>query len=852
MKAFDLYATLGLDSSAFRFGLSGAKGQFNAFASSLGSGLGKIDLSISGVVRSTASAMSSMEQSVQKGVTAMGAAFTAVMGGLATTGLKYNTMMENYQMDFATLLQDADKAAAKVEELRKMDLSSPLDMAALANATKLMLSFGVSEEEAGDKLEELGDISMGNAEKLNSMALAYSQIRSIGKLTMIDLRQMANQGFNPLKVVAEETGVAIGDLQDFMSYGKPSEAMTASIKAAQEEVARLGESASDGAKMLAQMAKEGFISADIVSRAITLATSEGGQFYKASENAAKTLTGQFSILQGGIKKLVGSGFEPLSDELAENILPGLNAFVDELDTAFNRRGGGAEGVSGMLAVVRDELNELRDDTGAFTEEARKGIIRASVLFNTTTKTINGTLPTMVDSGEALFAQLRIGFQNAIPNIADTAKMLAPPVSAGIISAHADFLGAGLDIVSSIAEGVSEDSKEGGDRKIASAIVNGLVGTLQKGGEALPVMMTAAGDLSTGVLEELTVWVGENRDQFIPWADAFATQMWSALSTSMTETGTAFTDLVGVTLFGQSGWEKQKEEIAKQNAELAAQDLGEDLSALFPNAPEAARQGLEDKFRAINEKYGITSSILTDVSGRTRRESNLKNDGILDIFSIFDERRMEANLRTLMDEAIADADLQKYESLAHELNLLYEGFAQGLRDEELTEYIELGKQFETIESVYTSTDRVNEWIVTNMQEDVNALNGSLEETIALAGALSGLGGGSMFQGKGSNTLSIDGINDMLNYTPGHATGLYSVPYDNYLARLHEGEAVLTKQQARKWRRDEADGMTVVQMQEASQRPVVISIDGTELATVLFEQMSRRIENGNLQQIYGMGG
>ncbi len=36
-------------------------------------------------------------------------------------------------------------------------------------------------------------------------------------------------------------------------------------------------------------------------------------------------------------------------------------------------------------------------------------------------------------------------------------------------------------------------------------------------------------------------------------------------------------------------------------------------------------------------------------------------------------------------------------------------------------------------------------------------------------------------------------------PGHATGLDYVPYNNYAARLHEGEAVLTKAEATAWRR-----------------------------------------------------
>ena len=43
--------------------------------------------------------------------------------------------------------------------------------------------------------------------------------------------------------------------------------------------------------------------------------------------------------------------------------------------------------------------------------------------------------------------------------------------------------------------------------------------------------------------------------------------------------------------------------------------------------------------------------------------------------------------------------------------------------------------------------------------------------------------------------------------GRATGVDYVPYDNYLARLHEGEAVLTKAEASAWRRGDEQGAAV---------------------------------------------
>lgn len=59
---------------------------------------------------------------------------------------------------------------------------------------------------------------------------------------------------------------------------------------------------------------------------------------------------------------------------------------------------------------------------------------------------------------------------------------------------------------------------------------------------------------------------------------------------------------------------------------------------------------------------------------------------------------------------------------------------------------------------------------------------------------------------------------LGDAPGRAVGLDYVPYDNYTARLHEGEAVLTKLEADKWRNGKG---AVPNMQPIS---VTVNVDG----------------------------
>lgn len=83
--------------------------------------------------------------------------------------------------------------------------------------------------------------------------------------------------------------------------------------------------------------------------------------------------------------------------------------------------------------------------------------------------------------------------------------------------------------------------------------------------------------------------------------------------------------------------------------------------------------------------------------------------------------------------------------------------------------------------------------------------------------------------------------------GFATGLDYVPFNEFPAMLHEGEAVLTKAEASAWRRGEGAaavdmsgvGDAVAQAVRAALDGVVVSIDGQAAGQVLAGPVSRGI-------------
>lgn len=210
---------------------------------------------------------------------------TTPLTALATAGVKYNMSMETYLTNLTVLLQGNKKEAEKLlANLKEMAKTTPFETSNLVKATQTMMSFGISAKDSQKYLKQLGDISMGDANKLDSLTLAFSQVSSAGKLSGQDLLQMINAGFNPLNIISQKTGKSMATLKDEMSKGA--------------------------------------ISAKDVAQAFEWATEKGGLFYQGMEKGAQTTEGKISTLKDAFSELTGG--------LTEAFLPTVTKAVEKL------------------------------------------------------------------------------------------------------------------------------------------------------------------------------------------------------------------------------------------------------------------------------------------------------------------------------------------------------------------------------------------------------------------------------------------------------------------------------------------------------------------------------------------
>jgi tape measure domain-containing protein len=207
-----------------------------------------------------------------------------------TDGIKYNIEMENNMASFTTMLGSADKAKKLMDQITKMAAATPFETKDLTSATTMLMSYGFTQEKVIPIMSKLGDVSLGNNEKFQSLSRTMGQINALGKLQGGDLNQLIGQGWNPLNEITKKTGETMEQVKDRMSKGK--------------------------------------VTYKEVEDALTSVTSAGGMFYKSMDTASKTFEGTLSTLKDKFSIFLGQATKPLFNYLKDVGIPAISDLID--------------------------------------------------------------------------------------------------------------------------------------------------------------------------------------------------------------------------------------------------------------------------------------------------------------------------------------------------------------------------------------------------------------------------------------------------------------------------------------------------------------------------------------------
>lgn len=387
-------------------------------------------------------------------VAAVGAV-TAALGAGVVAGVKYNASIESYQTSFEVMTGSAEKAAEVIDKLKKVGAETPFELPDLADTTQLLMNYGFSADEAMDKMMMLGDISQGSAEKMSRIATAYGQMSSAGKVSLEDVKQMIEAGFNPLQEISESTGESMASLYDRISKGT--------------------------------------ISVDEITASMQRATSEGGKYFQSMEKQSQTFSGLISTLKDNTQQLLGEVVKPISDGLTESLLPAAISAIEQLTQGFEENG-----VSGMIQAAGNIVNGLF--TGIM-ENAPLLISTGMELLNQFLLGIATGIPALLTKGFEIVTQLALGILQNLPQLITQGAEVITNFVSGILSSLPSVLQSGADMILNLLHGLVQNAPQIITQAgvmiadFASAIGERLPDILQKGIEII-------GELLAGIIEEV--------------------------------------------------------------------------------------------------------------------------------------------------------------------------------------------------------------------------------------------------------------------------------------------------------------------------------------------------------------
>ena len=363
MNLFELFVKIGVDDQA--------SGKISKISQGLGNGL---------------------KTAAKVGAAAVGAASTAIVA-LGKIGFDYNKQIETYTTNFEVMMGDAEAAARKVEELKEMGARTPFELGDLANATQTLLAFNVSADDSTGVLSKLGDISLGNVEKLESLTRAYGKMNAAQKVTLEDINMMIDAGFNPLLIVAENTGETMEQVYDRISKGG--------------------------------------VSFNEITAAIDQATSAGGHFYQGMEKASQTTEGLISTLKDNANALLGEVFMPISEGIAQDVLPSAIDAINKLTDAFRE-----DGINGMIEASGEIIGNA---LGTFTSNLPKFVSMAVDIIGSLLKGIRSNLGSIGQGAIETIDTLIDGIIDLLPEIISTGILLIGKLAVGVVKAIPELI-----------------------------------------------------------------------------------------------------------------------------------------------------------------------------------------------------------------------------------------------------------------------------------------------------------------------------------------------------------------------------------------------------------------------------
>jgi tape measure domain-containing protein len=232
---------------------------------------------------------------VVAGATAAVGGLTILTGAIAKTGIAYNSMMENSEVAWTTLLGTQENAKNMLEDIANFAKTTQFGTEQVDMMAKYMHNAGLEGKALFDELTKVADVSGAfniPAAEAKELTRQMSQVRQAGLAYTEDLNVLQDRGIPIYKAISEQLGITVADVK--------------------------------------KMASEGKLTSDIYLKAFDgIAKGVAG----SSEKQSKTLSGMTSTLKDNLAMISGEltkgAFEKLKS-LMEEVMPTIEQFSSTL------------------------------------------------------------------------------------------------------------------------------------------------------------------------------------------------------------------------------------------------------------------------------------------------------------------------------------------------------------------------------------------------------------------------------------------------------------------------------------------------------------------------------------------
>lgn len=243
-----------------------------------------------------------------KGVTTELGVMDSVAGGLAKTmaavfsvsaAKEFVSQLANvrgqfqqFEVAMETLLGNKDKADKLMKQSIELAAKTPFYVSDVVGATKQLLAYGQSADDAVDTVRRLGDIASGVSVSLSRVVGIYGRIMAQGKLTNLTMKQFYSSGIPIINQLQQQLGKTRDEIMKMISAGQ--------------------------------------ISFRMVKQAFEDMTNEGGKFGNMMEKQSHTITGHINVIKGLIQNMFNEIGKDAEGPI-EKVLQGVENMVKDYE-----------------------------------------------------------------------------------------------------------------------------------------------------------------------------------------------------------------------------------------------------------------------------------------------------------------------------------------------------------------------------------------------------------------------------------------------------------------------------------------------------------------------------------------